>query len=172
MQTYHHAWLKNHPERDEAWLQSMLSAGFDVHHVDGNHANDDPANLVLIEHVDHMRIHGMKRLRHSPGHMQKISLLSAAGRRLKLSAARRAAIARKAGKTRWAKEDEKLSSLPRRTQAEIKRRRKKRRIIQGRYRKRRAAKKLMYAPTHSTVSATSANEDRAAEQRRGEAGPL
>jgi hypothetical protein len=32
--------------------------GFDVHHLDGDHANNEPANLVLIEHTDHMAIHG------------------------------------------------------------------------------------------------------------------
>lgn len=38
----------------------MLAQGFQVHHMDGNHFNDDPANLVLIEGSDHMRLHGMK----------------------------------------------------------------------------------------------------------------
>lgn len=37
----------------------MLRDGFDVHHLDGDHSNDDPANLALIEHTDHMRLHGM-----------------------------------------------------------------------------------------------------------------
>ncbi|MCB5205020.1 hypothetical protein LH464_21370 [Neorhizobium sp. T786] len=27
--------------------------------MDGNHSNDEPTNLVLIDGIDHMRIHGM-----------------------------------------------------------------------------------------------------------------
>ena len=59
MKDYHKAWLAAHPERSEAWLRECFRDGFDVHHLDGNHQNNDPANLVLIEHVDHMRIHAM-----------------------------------------------------------------------------------------------------------------
>lgn len=55
---HHFAWLAAHPTRTEAWLRERLAEGFDVHHHDGNHANDDPANLILIEHLDHMRLHG------------------------------------------------------------------------------------------------------------------
>lgn len=29
-----------------------------MHHLDGDHENDAPGNLVLIEHRDHMRLHG------------------------------------------------------------------------------------------------------------------
>lgn len=36
--------------------------GFDVHHLDGDHGNNDPANLVLIEHSDHMMLHGGRTL--------------------------------------------------------------------------------------------------------------
>lgn len=59
MESYHVAWLSAHPDRAEGWLRDRLAEGFDVHHLDGNHANDDPSNLVLIEHLDHMRIHGL-----------------------------------------------------------------------------------------------------------------
>jgi hypothetical protein len=59
MRAYHLAWLKAHPERSREWLKAMLVAGFEVHHVDGNHHNDHPANLVLIDHVDHLRLHGL-----------------------------------------------------------------------------------------------------------------
>ncbi|MEN3238678.1 HNH endonuclease [Methylobacterium ajmalii] len=38
----------------------MLLDGFDVHHLDHDHANNDPANLVLIEAQDHMRVHEMR----------------------------------------------------------------------------------------------------------------
>ena len=39
----------------------MLYVGFDVPHMDGNHTNNNPSNLVLIEHGDHMMLHGKKR---------------------------------------------------------------------------------------------------------------
>lgn len=59
MEAYHHAWLSAHPDRTEDWLKVRLAEGFDVHHLDSNHANNDPTNLVLIEHLDHMRcLHG------------------------------------------------------------------------------------------------------------------
>ncbi len=58
MQSYHFAWLTVHPHRSKEWLVDKLADGFDIHHIDGNHANDDPKNLVLIETVDHLRLHG------------------------------------------------------------------------------------------------------------------
>ncbi|MEL6568189.1 MAG: HNH endonuclease [Pseudomonadota bacterium] len=56
---YHLIWLRSHPHRSEEWLKARLADGFDIHHVDGDHKNNDTDNLVLIEHVDHMRLHGM-----------------------------------------------------------------------------------------------------------------
>jgi len=58
MQIYHIVWLTSHPHRSEEWLQNKLKEGFDIHHIDGNHCNNDPNNLVLIECSDHMRLHG------------------------------------------------------------------------------------------------------------------
>jgi hypothetical protein len=58
METYHHAWLSVHPHRSEEWLRDKLKDGFDIHHMDGNHDNNEPNNLVLVEHTDHMRLHG------------------------------------------------------------------------------------------------------------------
>lgn len=62
MKEYHLAWLSVHPHRTEEWLNSMLREGFDIHHMDGNHENNCPDNLVLIEHTDHMAIHGGRAL--------------------------------------------------------------------------------------------------------------
>ncbi len=56
---HHLVWLRSHPHRSHKWLKERLSDGFDVHHIDGDHSNNNPDNLVLIEHVDHMRLHGM-----------------------------------------------------------------------------------------------------------------
>lgn len=61
MKEYHQAWLGKHPHRSEEWLQEKLAEGFDIHHIDANHKNNDPENLVLIEHADHMRLHGMHK---------------------------------------------------------------------------------------------------------------
>lgn len=56
-QSYHWSWLSAHPNRSAAWLSQRLADGFDVHHVDRNHSNDDPGNLVLIECGDHFMLH-------------------------------------------------------------------------------------------------------------------
>lgn len=59
--SHHRAWLSAHPHRSAEWLDRMVEEGFEVHHLDHNHANDEPANLVLIEGRDHMRLHGLSR---------------------------------------------------------------------------------------------------------------
>jgi hypothetical protein len=61
MKDYHFAWLSVHPERTATWLECALADGFDVHHLDGNHENNDPANLVLIDCGDHFMLHGTNR---------------------------------------------------------------------------------------------------------------
>jgi hypothetical protein len=58
LKTYHLVWLGSHPNRTEAWLRARLYDGFDIHHLDGNHDNNEPANLALVEHTDHMALHG------------------------------------------------------------------------------------------------------------------
>lgn len=65
--SHHAAWLAAHPGRSAEWLAERLADGFHVHHLDGDHGNDDPANLVLIEAADHMRLHGM------PGFIRSVS---------------------------------------------------------------------------------------------------
>lgn len=72
METYHYAWLSAHPERSEEWLAGILAQGFHIHHMDGDHHNDDPKNLVLIESGDHMMIHnGVARLLWKPKLVRK-----------------------------------------------------------------------------------------------------
>ena len=61
-EAYHQRWLADHPHRTEAWLRERLRDGFDIHHIDGDHQNNDPKNLVLIECQDHFRLHGNGRL--------------------------------------------------------------------------------------------------------------
>lgn len=73
LKAYHRAWLDKHPERSEGWLRQKMSEGFDVHHADHNHENNDPENLVLIEHGDHMALHNRAwRLRpaRDPDHLR------------------------------------------------------------------------------------------------------
>lgn len=63
MLPHHKAWLDAHPDRTGEWLQRRLSDGFDVHHLDADHQNNEPHNLVLIEHEDHMRLHKLNTVR-------------------------------------------------------------------------------------------------------------
>lgn len=67
MEIYHHIWLAAHPWRTQQWLKEKLSDGFDIHHLDGDHANNISSNLVLLEASDHMMLHsggrGMRRLK-------------------------------------------------------------------------------------------------------------
>ena len=58
LEKHQRAWLKAHPDRGSSWLKGMLAEGFDVHHIDGDHGNNDSYNLILVEHVDHGRLHG------------------------------------------------------------------------------------------------------------------
>jgi hypothetical protein len=62
--SHHLAWLKSHDYRSEEWLLGRLADGFHVHHLDEDHSNDDPRNLILIEGHDHLAIfHGMKNVK-------------------------------------------------------------------------------------------------------------
>lgn len=62
LKDYHYAWLSDHAGRTEDWLRRMMAEGFHIHHVDGDHSNNDPLNLVLIEGADHFLMHnGVKR---------------------------------------------------------------------------------------------------------------
>ena len=55
------AWLIAHATRSEAWLDRILAEGFDIHHIDEDHTNNDPSNLLLVETDDHRAIlHGEK----------------------------------------------------------------------------------------------------------------
>lgn len=62
-ESYHHVWLAAHPKRSSEWLARQIGEGFHIHHMDGDHSNDDPANLVLIESLDHLRLHGISKLK-------------------------------------------------------------------------------------------------------------
>ena len=67
MLPHHAAWLSAHPERSAEWLAERVAEGFHVHHVDGDHDNNDQLNLVLIESGDHMMLHnGSSRLLWKP----------------------------------------------------------------------------------------------------------
>lgn len=59
LEEYHRVWLNSHSWRTEEWLRDRLKDGFHIHHLDGNHYNNDPKNLILIDGSDHMHLHGM-----------------------------------------------------------------------------------------------------------------
>lgn len=44
-----------------------LTSDEEVHHVDGNHNNNDPANLLLVTKSEHMKIHASKKPRGNNG---------------------------------------------------------------------------------------------------------
>lgn len=54
---HHKAWLQKHPSRSAEWLRSRLAEGFHIHHMDGDHSNNAPDNLLLIEGGDHLQLH-------------------------------------------------------------------------------------------------------------------
>ena len=58
MKSHHVAWLEASPSGSRV-ARRPVKDGFDIHHMDGDHDKNDPANLVLIEHADHMMLHGM-----------------------------------------------------------------------------------------------------------------
>src|SRR5579859_1990253 len=60
--SYHLVWLAAHPHRTADWLRERFKDGFDIHHLDGDKGNEASDNLVLIEHSDHMMLHGGRRL--------------------------------------------------------------------------------------------------------------
>jgi hypothetical protein len=60
LKVYHYIWLEAHPYRDKDWLCRVIGDGFHIHHMDGDHSNDHPDNLVLIEAGDHFMLHGQK----------------------------------------------------------------------------------------------------------------
>jgi general stress protein YciG len=97
LQPHHIAWLKCHPERTAEWLANRLADNFHVHHVDGDHGNDAPNNLALIEGLDHMLLfHGMKNYSAN----KEAGRLGGLSRAANLSQARMTAIGRKGGR-KW-----------------------------------------------------------------------
>lgn len=99
MQAHHLVWLDIHPERTSDWLKRMMLEGFHVHHIDGDHSNNHPGNLALIEGADHMRLHGLFSLAKSD-----ISEAARKGARIrwaKMPPEKRAKQARHAANSRW-----------------------------------------------------------------------
>lgn len=59
MNEYHRAYLSKGTMTEEFFLEALAN-GFDIHHVDGDHNNNDPDNLVMIYKADHFTMHGAK----------------------------------------------------------------------------------------------------------------
>ena len=108
---HHVAWLAFHPERSTDWFIERMAEGFQVHHVDGDHGNDHPHNLVLIEGSDHMRLHGIFRLKRNPGHMSKIGTKGGTNSRKNLGKRKRRQLAVKAANVRWKKHRDKIRRI-------------------------------------------------------------
>ena len=56
MEQHRKVWMESNC-KDEEWMYQASQNGFDVHHLDGDHSNNDPENLVMIFASDHMRLH-------------------------------------------------------------------------------------------------------------------
>jgi len=52
-------------------LGRALTASDEVHHIDGNHYNNDSSNLVVTSRSEHMKIHAMCRRRDKRGRFTK-----------------------------------------------------------------------------------------------------
>lgn len=113
LSSYHLAWLSAHPERTAEWLSARLADGFHVHHVDGDHSNDAPLNLVLIEGIDHNRIvHGWTRLK-VLGHNREAGKKGGSNSRRYVGKRKAKQLARKASAARWGKKPRSKGGRPR-----------------------------------------------------------
>lgn len=65
---YHQIFIDAHPELG----LFEVPEGYDIHHKDFNHYNDNPENLQLLTHGEHTRLHARLRT-HSEKSRQKIS---------------------------------------------------------------------------------------------------
>lgn len=57
MEECHYQWLRQKFVEPEFLLQALHN-GFHIHHLDEDHSNNDPNNLVLIFGKDHFKLHG------------------------------------------------------------------------------------------------------------------
>lgn len=103
LEQHHIVWLANHPDRSEEWLKAILKQGFEVHHVDGDHDNNSPRNLILMERNDHRELHGFFRLTGIKFDTVANARKGGYARAAKLSQARRSRIARDAANARWSR---------------------------------------------------------------------
>jgi hypothetical protein len=53
LQPYHYVWLE-HREKSVEWLRERMAEGFHIHHIDGDHNNNDKSNLALVYGKDHI----------------------------------------------------------------------------------------------------------------------
>ena len=60
MKDYHLIWASKHGVSDD-FVSQATAAGFDIHHIDGDHGNNAPENLVMIYSGDHFAFHGAPR---------------------------------------------------------------------------------------------------------------
>ena len=62
MKEHHKAYLSKQ-NMTEAFFKEALYNGFDIHHIDGDHDNNEPDNLIMIYSSDHMLLHGVKKFK-------------------------------------------------------------------------------------------------------------
>ena len=56
-----------HRDIMEKKLGRLLRADEEVHHIDGNHFNNDPDNLIILSKSEHSKIHSSWKARDEHG---------------------------------------------------------------------------------------------------------
>ena len=62
-----------HRKVAEEKIGRKLKSGEEVHHIDGNHFNNDPDNLIVLSKSDHAKIHASWKARSENGQFVKSS---------------------------------------------------------------------------------------------------
>jgi len=77
---HHKAWLSKHRKASIEFLREACAAGFDVHHIDEDHGNNDPDNLILIYSGDHALLHKLGMMDERGGCWEKAKERTERGR--------------------------------------------------------------------------------------------
>ncbi len=71
LKKYHKIWLFKYGF-DEKWLRKKFVEGFHIHHIDGDKANENPENLMMIYGKDHIQLHGFNYKKAAAGFQRQL----------------------------------------------------------------------------------------------------